>query len=806
MQYPSFGEYSDALQLNLDAALSDPVLRRGTLCMRGPGWPAVYGGTYALTFAVATSSGKYAVRCFHEELDALHLRYAAIERHLGQINSPEFVECRFQPQGITTESGTYPIVRMEWVEGPTLAAYVAEHLFDAGALLELRFALRRLAMRLRTKGVAHGDIQPSNVIVQADGSLRLIDYDGLFVPGLAPLCSAELGQRNFQHPGRRSHHFDANLDVFSFAVIDFALRALCVRPDLWELTGSGDDALLLRASDYADPARSPTFALLAGEPGFERRTRDLAAVCAAGFESIPPLEEFVAGRGIPAVAVEFSGGDTGRRRPPYLPSHSLVDAADFAQCCRHIGERVELIGRVASVSTAPATGTAAECLRIEFGEGSHDMVCLTLWPDSLSRFQSAPDDTWVGQWLSAVGLVEPVASGRGGAADRKDVSITIAEPSQLQRISPAEASDRLRALGVAPARTVDPAGGIRTDPVTTVGQTEDAGRSASSAVAAPRSRGSRWRWWMLAAAMAVLVAYVLSPRDVGREQAEPSGTAITAVPPTAAEAERPPALAPAAGPVEAAPAVVEPVEVEDLNPSGMTVETVAGVLSILPAADGGCQRVGLPDGTTVPDLCADSIVFAHRTVYADRDVVAGFTRCADAEAPCGLRRPFWLELRAESPPQLRQMPSLWAGAGPPAVSSSGAGVQIDLGTWDGVRRQATLSPAGNIVVERRRVPARPLGRSDCALIVRALEDCAASRDCTSFESSAQLIPAARWLGISRAYHESTGLDAAAFRKLCVRSCELRLTPSPALVRTYACSGAPPDQWLPDDPTGGLRRQ
>ena len=44
------------------------------------------------------------------------------------------------------------------------------------------------------------------------------------------------------------------------------------------------------------------------------------------------------------------------------------------------------------------------------------------------------------------------------------------------------------------------------------------------------------------------------------------------------------------------------------------------------------------------------------------------------------------------------------------------------------------------------------------------------------------------------YHESTGLDAAAYRSLCVRSCELGLTPSADFIRREACSGAAPGQW------------
>jgi hypothetical protein len=808
MDYPSFGEYADALRLNLEVVLSDPVLGRGTLCTRGPGLPAVYGGTYALTFAVVTNSGKFAVRCFHKELDSLPVRYGAIERHLGRINSPYFVDCQFQPKGITTESGTYPIVRMEWADGPSLAAYVAEHRHDAGALLELRFALRRLAMHLRAKGVAHGDIQPSNVIVQGDGNLRLIDYDGLFVPELAPLCSAELGQRNFQHPGRRSRHFDASLDVFSFAVIDFALRALSVRPDLWDLTGSGEDAFLLRATDFTDPAHSAILALLGREPGFEQRTRDLAAVCVAPFGSIPPLEDFVAGRGIPTAPVELSGDPTAHERPPYLPANFVVDAADFAQCCRHVGERVELVGRVVSVAIGPATIDGPACLRVEFSDPACDMVCLTLWPDALSRLETVPDETWVDQWISAVGLVEPVASDRGGEPRRKDVSVTIEEQGQLQRLVEAEATYRLRSQGVLPGRALDPAGRVRTEPVAPLAPAapvRDAGHSPTATVAARRPHPSRGLWWGVAAVLAVPAAYLLLSMGPGREQATPSRAEVDAPPRAAIEAVHPAPVAPAEPRAEMETTVAELISQQDLTATDTKLETVAGALSILPGEDGQCQRIGLPDGNVVRDLCEDHIAFAHRAVFADREVIVGFARCDDADAHCGLRRPFWLELRSGSPPVLRQMPGLWVGSSQPVVSASSAGVQVDLGTWNGERRRATLSDAGNLVVERSRAPVRALSRSDCSLVARSLEDCAVSRDCSSFALSAQRIPASRWSGLKRAYHETTGLDVAVFRILCVRSCQLGFTPSYELIRRNACDGAKPDQWRLDDPAGGLQR-
>ena len=805
MHYPSFGEYADALRLNLEVVLSDPVLGRGTLCTRGPGVPAVHGGTYALTFAVVTSAGKFAVRCFHKELDSLPLRYGAIERHLGRINSPYFVDCQFQPSGITTESGTYPIVRMEWVEGPNLAAYVADHRHDAGALLELRFALRRLAMHLRAKGVAHGDIQPSNVIVQGDGNLRLIDYDGLFVPELVPLGSAELGQRNFQHPGRQARHFNASLDVFSFAVIDFALRALSVRPDLWDLTGSGEDAILLRATDFTDPAHSAILALLGREPGFEQRTRDLASVCVAPFESIPPLEDFVAGRGIPAATVELSGDPAARERPPYVPAYCVVDAADFAQCCRHVGERVELVGCVVSVARGPAATEGPACVRIEFSDPACDMTCLTLWPDSLTRLETVPDETWVGQWVSAVGLVEPVASDRAGVPHQKDVSITIEGQGQLQRLTEAEASHRLRSQGVPAGRSLDPAGRVRTEPVTAAAPAQDAGRAPTDAVPARRPRPSRGYWWVGTALLALSAGYLLLSMETSREPKAPPVAALDAPSPAAVDAVQPEPVAPAAPRAAIGTAVAELISEQSLKATDTTLQTIAGTLSILPAEDGQCQRIGRLDGDVVPDLCEDRLEFAHRAVFTDREVIVGFTRCDDAEAPCGLQTPFWLELRSGSPPMLRRMPALWVGSTRPVVSASSAGVQVDLGTWNGERRLATLSAAGNLLVERGGAPVRPLSRSDCAIVARSLEDCAVSRDCSSFALSAQRISASRWARLKRAYHETTGLDVEVFRSLCMRSCELGFTPSYELIRRNACDGAKSGQWPLDDPAGGLQR-
>jgi len=267
MAYPPFEEYQEALRAPAREAFTDPVLASGQVVRQRSGEPLALSGNFALTYQVVTPGAHYAVRCFHKFCDALPQRYDAITRRLAETPSPYFVNCEFQPGCIRTESGWYPVVRMAWVEGPTLGAFVADHYADAVTMQQLRASLRVLARQLAALGIAHGDIQPSNIIVRGAMDLCLIDYDGMFVPELASLGSAELGQRNFQHPGRRWRHYHARLDGFSFAVMDVALGALAYRPELWNDARCNESAFVFRAEDFIEPYASAAFGWVSDIPG-----------------------------------------------------------------------------------------------------------------------------------------------------------------------------------------------------------------------------------------------------------------------------------------------------------------------------------------------------------------------------------------------------------------------------------------------------------------------------------------------------------------------------------------------------------
>jgi hypothetical protein len=839
MHYPSLAEYSDALQLSLGIALSDPLLGRGTLRSRGPGQPVVRSGNFALTFEVVADGRGYAVRCFHKSSDLLQARYEAIGSHVRPIRSTCFVDFEFQPSGITTESGTYPIVRMDWAHGQTLAAFVAAHRTDSDTLEQLRASLRNIARELHRHGIAHGDIQPTNVIVQSATRLRLIDYDGVFVPRLAGLQSTELGQRNFQHSGRRGRHFDASLDSFAFSLLDLTLDALCRRPELWEQSDSDADAFILRAVDIADPASSPAFRLLASVPGLGLRVRNFAAICAAPFEQVPTFEDFLAGRNIPACPVELTGDASLPLRREYIPACDVVDAANFAQCCSYVGERVEMVGRIVRVGMDSLQRSDMPCLRVEFADQAHDMACLKIWPEALASGQNVPDATWAGQWVRAVGLVEPVYSAGSGAGHHKDVAISITDSSQLHRLTATEARHCLRARRSRTRPALDTTAGVKTDRVVTEAAPQPLSALPSPALptvpspptpariktdrvvikdapqplampsaalpaaplpprpAAGRTThvgGGTWRRWSWAAVtfLAALAIFAVLDRQ---DSSTPDPSKIDPRP------ERRPMPATTTAP-SAAQALAGRLESQEvLSKARLPIATMAGPLTIGSAGAADARPVVLLDGRAVPGLRDDAISVTHRAVFSDREIVAGFTRCNGKVAPCGLQQPFWLELRTGLPPKVRRVTGLWVGAG--AVVASANGVQVDLGRWNGEHRSATLTAAGNIAVARKREPRRPLSRAQCATVIRAAESCASSRDCSSFKGSARPIPSPQWAQLTRLYHESTGFDAASFRALCVRSCELGLTPSDGFIQRNVCGGARPGQWSPDDPAAGL---
>ena len=264
MKYPLISEYVKAIQGasdNLDKlAYLAPVLD-------DHGEPYRSRGACAVVFKMLDkSTGKcYALKCFTEEQDRRAEAYRQIAYELDMIDSPYITSVKYIEQELFVDSqceeDKFPVLLMDWVDGETIGAYIAANYHNQSAMSMLCYHFGKMAVWLRTQSFAHGNINPDNIIVRPDGSLTLVDYDGMFVPSMKGYKSPTIGTKNFCHPLRTFDDFDETIDDFSLASIALSLKAISMNPKLLDTYGASD-RLLFSEDDYRNPSNSKVISAL----------------------------------------------------------------------------------------------------------------------------------------------------------------------------------------------------------------------------------------------------------------------------------------------------------------------------------------------------------------------------------------------------------------------------------------------------------------------------------------------------------------------------------------------------------------
>ena len=288
--WPSARDYCEAI-LDPDS-LVDRELREGTLECHPGGRPKTFTGTFTTTFHFETASGGVAFRCYVRGYDDLARRYRTIADVLRYARIEGLCKTQYLAEGICVRGAWWPAVKMDWVAGRALNAEVEARLDDPDGMLALAMRFGETVRSLGVLGIAHGDLQPANIIV-TDGELRLIDYDAMFLPAIAGLPQTEYGHRNFQHPKRRLARFDGRLDRFSSIVIYTALVALSTDRTLWARFNDGEN-LLFRAHDFTSDGQSELFRTLLANNATSGLTEVLLAACRMPVEDVPTLEHAIA--------------------------------------------------------------------------------------------------------------------------------------------------------------------------------------------------------------------------------------------------------------------------------------------------------------------------------------------------------------------------------------------------------------------------------------------------------------------------------------------------------------------------------
>ena len=255
MNYPLISEYVEAVK-SAEDNLNELTYLRPVL--DGDGNPVMSSGNFAVVFKMRSErdGSLYALKCFTKDQPGRDESYKLIADELECVQSTYLAKVRYIDKELfvdtqNSDETEFPVLLMDWVEGVTLDNYIHQNINDRYALDLLAYNFSRLAMWLLPQPFAHGDLKPDNILVRDDGSLTLVDYDGMYVPAMQGQKARELGSPDFRHPLRTEADFNEHIDDFPAVSILLSLKLIAQNPDLLNTYGASD-RLLFSESDYRD--------------------------------------------------------------------------------------------------------------------------------------------------------------------------------------------------------------------------------------------------------------------------------------------------------------------------------------------------------------------------------------------------------------------------------------------------------------------------------------------------------------------------------------------------------------------------
>ncbi len=153
---------------------------------------------------------------------------------LGRLQHPGIAQI-FEAGVAETASGSVPYFAMELVDGTTLTEFAAHHDLGTRRRLELIARIADAVHHAHTKGVVHRDLKPGNILIDATGQPKVLDF------GVARVTDADLqaatlrtdvgqivGTLPYMSPEQvkgDGEAVDARSDVYALGVVTYELLA-----------------------------------------------------------------------------------------------------------------------------------------------------------------------------------------------------------------------------------------------------------------------------------------------------------------------------------------------------------------------------------------------------------------------------------------------------------------------------------------------------------------------------------------------------------------------------------------------------
>lgn len=211
-------------------------------------------GSNATVFKICIAKKNYALRCFNRLEPEILERSRKISEFLTTQSFPFLVDYEFVDQGIEVDGLVYPVVLMDWVESVSLESYVETNADNAARMDHLITSFNKIVATLQDNHLAHGDLQHRNVVLTKEHQVKLIDYDGFYIPSLRDETPVELGHNHFTHPDRFENGvFDERIDRFPAWIISGGLQVARRAPEIFlnRLDYGRDNCLLFNQDDFS---------------------------------------------------------------------------------------------------------------------------------------------------------------------------------------------------------------------------------------------------------------------------------------------------------------------------------------------------------------------------------------------------------------------------------------------------------------------------------------------------------------------------------------------------------------------------
>lgn len=245
-----------------DWTLIPDNLKAGKVLLNKKNRPISRKGGWCKIYKCEIDGKPKALRLWLNEMNEKEMaeRSQAISEFILSHPSKYLINFEYIPKGYIFNGDVYPIILMDWCHGRTMKQYISDCVEegDTESILTLAHQFLEMTNELHSLGISHGDLQHDNIMITYDGSLKLVDYDSMFVPALKGAVETIKGKAGYQHPTARdkNKYLQPYTDYFSELMIFLTLYLVGHKPDLWDSDKVNDDdkedQLLFKITEVKD--------------------------------------------------------------------------------------------------------------------------------------------------------------------------------------------------------------------------------------------------------------------------------------------------------------------------------------------------------------------------------------------------------------------------------------------------------------------------------------------------------------------------------------------------------------------------